>query len=40
LTATAVSKPVLVPDPPETRSPVSLKAINDPDTGKAEKIYV
>ena len=22
-------------DPPETRSPVSLKAINDPDTGKA-----
>ena len=29
------SKPVLVSDPPETRSPVSLKAINDPDTGKA-----
>jgi hypothetical protein len=35
LTATAVSKPVLVSDPPETRSPVSLKAINDPHTGKA-----
>jgi suppressor of ftsI len=33
--AIAVSKPVLVSDPPETRSPVSLKAINDPDTGKA-----
>ena len=29
------SKPVQVSDPPETRSPVSLKAINDPDTGKA-----
>ena len=33
--AIAASKPVLVSDPPETRSPVSLKAINDPDTGKA-----
>jgi hypothetical protein len=33
--AIAVSKPVLVSDPPETRSPVSLKAINDPTTGKA-----
>ena len=32
---TNVSQPVLVSDPPETRSPVSLKAINDPDTGKA-----
>ncbi len=30
-----VPNPVLVPDPPETRSPVLLKAINDPDTGKA-----
>src|SRR5271163_3336123 len=30
-----VSKPVPVSDPPETRSPVSLKAINDPNTGKA-----
>ena len=29
------SKPVLVSDPPEIRSPVSLKAINDPETGKA-----
>jgi suppressor of ftsI len=28
-------KPVLVSDPPETRSPVSLTAINDPRTGKA-----
>ena len=35
LTAITVSKPVLVSDPPETRSPVSLEAINDPDTGKA-----
>jgi hypothetical protein len=35
LTATPVSKPVLVSDPPETRSPVSSKAINDPHTGKA-----
>jgi suppressor of ftsI len=35
LSAITVSKPVLVSDPPETRSPVSLKAINDPDTGKA-----
>jgi len=35
LTATAVSKPALVSDPPGTRSPVSLKAINDPHTGKA-----
>src|SRR5271163_4535725 len=33
--AITVSKPVLVSDPPETRSPVSLKAINDPNTGKA-----
>jgi hypothetical protein len=32
--AIPVSKPVLVSDPPETRSPVSLKAINDPGTGK------
>ena len=30
-----VSKPVLVADPPETRSPVSLEATNDPETGKA-----
>src|ERR1700691_196388 len=33
--AITVSKPVLVSDPPETRSPVSLKAINDPHNGKA-----
>jgi suppressor of ftsI len=32
---TTASKPVMVSDPPETRSPVSLKAINDPHTGKA-----
>src|SRR5271163_4471071 len=32
---TNVSKPVQLSDPPETRSPVSLKAINDPNTGKA-----
>jgi suppressor of ftsI len=30
-----VSEPVLVADPPETRSPVSLEATNDPKTGKA-----
>jgi suppressor of ftsI len=35
LSAVIASKPVLVSDPPETRSPVSLKAINDPETGKA-----
>jgi suppressor of ftsI len=33
--AITVSKPVMVSDPPETRSPVSLKAVNDPRTGKA-----
>jgi suppressor of ftsI len=33
--AITVSKSILVSDPPETRSPVSLKAINDPETGKA-----
>jgi suppressor of ftsI len=33
--AITVSKPVLVSDPPEARSPVSLKAINDPHSGKA-----
>jgi hypothetical protein len=33
--AITVSQPVLVSDPPETRSPVSLEAINDPHTGKA-----
>jgi suppressor of ftsI len=33
--AITVAKPVLVSDPPETRSPVSLMAINDPHTGKA-----
>jgi suppressor of ftsI len=33
--AITASKPVLVSDPPEARSPVSLKAINDPHTGKA-----
>ena len=33
--AVTVSKPVLVSDPPEARSPVSLKAITDPHTGKA-----
>src|ERR1700723_3059790 len=33
--AITVSTPVLVPNPPEARSPVSLKAINDPHTGKA-----
>ena len=33
--AVSVSKPVLVSDPPETRSPVALKALNDPHTGKA-----
>src|SRR6202453_3161030 len=33
--AITVSKPVLVSDPPETRSPVSLKAMNDPTTGNA-----
>jgi suppressor of ftsI len=33
--STNVPKPMLVSDPPETRSPVLLKAINDPDTGKA-----
>jgi suppressor of ftsI len=32
---TATDEPVLVSDPPETRSPVSLKAINDSVTGKA-----
>ena len=31
---TNVPKPVLLSDPPETHSPVLLKAINDPDTGK------
>jgi suppressor of ftsI len=31
----SVRNPVLVSDPPETRSPVLLKAINDPETGKA-----
>ena len=35
LSAITVSKPVRLSDPPETRSPVSLKAINDPRTGKA-----
>jgi suppressor of ftsI len=35
LSAITVSQPVLVSDPPETRSPVSLKAVNDPQTGKA-----
>jgi len=32
---TNVPKPVLVSEPPETHSPVLLKAINDPGTGKA-----
>jgi suppressor of ftsI len=32
-------KPVLLADPPEARSPVSLKAINDPHTGKAAFSY-
>ena len=35
LSPTTDSKPVTVSDPPEARSPVSLKAINDPETGKA-----
>jgi suppressor of ftsI len=35
LSAITVYKPVPVSDPPETRSPVSLKAVNDPQTGKA-----
>jgi suppressor of ftsI len=30
-----VSQPSLLSDPPETRSPFVLRAINDPDTGKA-----
>jgi suppressor of ftsI len=33
--STNAPKPMLVSAPPETRSPVLLKAINDPDTGKA-----
>ena len=33
--AITVSKPDVLSDPPEARSPVSLKAINDPHTGKA-----
>jgi suppressor of ftsI len=33
--AITVPMTALVSDPPETRSPVSLKAINDPHTGKA-----
>jgi suppressor of ftsI len=32
---TDVSGPSLLSDPPETRSPFVLRAINDPDTGKA-----
>ena len=35
LSAITVSKPILLSDPPETRSPGSLKAINDPNTGNA-----
>jgi hypothetical protein len=35
LSAIIVSKPALLSDAPEARSPVSLKAINDPHTGKA-----
>jgi suppressor of ftsI len=34
-----VSKAVLVSNPPETRSPVSLTAINDPHTGKAAFLF-
>src|SRR6201996_5209628 len=34
LNARSASQPTLVSDPPETRSPVFLKAINDPETGK------
>ena len=30
-----VSEPVLLSDPTPTRSPVLLKAVNDPHTGKA-----
>jgi suppressor of ftsI len=33
------SKAVLLPDPPEARSPVSLKAINDPRTGKSAFLF-
>jgi suppressor of ftsI len=32
---TDASRPPLLSDPPETRSPFVLRAINDPDTGKA-----
>ena len=35
LSPSKVSEPVMLPDPAPTRSPVLLKAINDPHTGKA-----
>jgi suppressor of ftsI len=34
-TRTNAARPVVIANPPETRSPVLLKAINDPETGKA-----
>jgi suppressor of ftsI len=38
-TDTSVSPSPLLPDPPEVRSPVTLKAVNDPRTGKAAFLF-